>query len=364
MKVESMNNRKIRQNIWKHETIILMIMTLFSANSYSQVGSNTVDWGVHSLPFSRVGSAGWQFLKLPTDARSTALGGVQSAIGYGNASSSFNNPASAVDVHDMDIQFSAMNWVADIKYSSVAFVKSLGELGTIGLNYTYLNYGEMIRTRVGEGFDPHTGTSLGIIPLLDNQGTFGAHDLSIGVLYTRQITNALQVGGTIRYIEELIDDAKMATWSLDIGTMYWTGIGSLRISMLGRNFGSDGEFDEYSGRQAIAPAKVRLPMQFILGTAYDILDTKGTGSQRLTLVGEYVKPNDGEDKYRVGVEYFLFSNIYLRGGYKFNYDEDSYSFGFGIEYAVAEAIVVKTDYAYANLGRFQPAQIFTLGLNF
>jgi hypothetical protein len=356
-----MNTRRIFLLV---RTAVAMALFFAPAAVHSQIASNRVDWGVHSLSFSRVGSAGWQFLKLPAEARSTAMGGVQAALGYGNAASSFNNPASTADVPDMDVQFSAMNWVADIKYSTVAFVKSLGTYGTVGVNYSYLNYGEMIRTRVGEGFDPSSGASLGIIPLIENQGTFTPHDLSLGLLYSRQITNALQVGGSIHYVEELIDDATMSTWSLDIGTMYWTGIGSLRISMLGRNFGADGEFNEYSGRQAVAPAKVRLPMQFILGSAYDVIDIKGNGSQRLTIAGEYVKPNDGPDKYRLGAEYFAFSNIYLRGGYKFNYDEETYTLGFGIEYGVAEAVVLKADYAYANLGRFQPAQIFTIGLNF
>jgi hypothetical protein len=355
---EAMKQRKLIQMVW-------MAIICSSSIGFSQSTGNTVDWGVQALPLSRVGSAGWQFLKLSTDARSMALGGVQAAIGYGNANSSFNNPASVVDVPDMDIQFSAMNWVADIKYSSFAFVKNFGSLGTIGLNFTYLNYGDMIRTRIGEAKDPVTGAGLGVfIPQQENQGTFSAHDLALGLLFSRQITNSLQVGGTLRYVEEQIDDAKMTTWSLDIGTMYWTGLGSLRISMLGRNFGSDGEFEEYEGRLAYAPAKVRLPMQLILGTAYDILETKGIGSQRLTVAAEYVKPNDGEDKYRVGVEYFAFSNIYLRGGYKFNYDEETYTMGFGFEYAVAEPIVVKVDYAYAKLGRFNSAQIFTLGLNF
>jgi hypothetical protein len=333
--------------------------------AYSQVGSNAVNWGVEALPLSRVGNAGWQFLKLPTDARAASLGGVQAALGFGNAGSSFNNPASTADVADMDVQFSTMNWVADIKYTNAAFVKSLGTFGTVGLNFSYLNYGEMIRTRVGEGTDPTTGASLGIVPLLDNQGTFTPHDLAVGLVFSRRVTDVLQVGGMLRYVEEQIDDAKMATWSLDIGTMYWTGLGSLRISMLGRNFGSDGEFDEYEGRQAQpAPAKVRLPMQFILGTAYDILDTKGNGSQRLTIAGEYMKPNDGMDKYRIGIEYFAYSNVYLRGGYKFNYDEESYTFGFGFEYAVSDPYVVKADYAYIDLGRFPSAQIFTIGLNF
>jgi hypothetical protein len=351
-------NRRIR---FISSRILLLLLVVVECKS--QVGSNTVDWGVQPLPFSQAGSAGWQFLKLPTDARSIALGGIKSAVGYGNANSSFNNPASAVDVKGMDIQFSSMNWVADIQYSGIAFVKSLGEWGTVGANVVYVNYGDMIRTRIGEGFDA-AGNSLGIVPLTEGQGTFGAHDLAGGLLYSRQITDFLQVGGTLRYVEEQIDDARMSTWSLDIGTMYWTGLGSLRISMLGKNFGSDGTFSSYDGRVAVPPAKVRQPMQFILGAGYDILSPSSSDQHRLTIASEYVKPTDGPDKYHVGIEYFAFSNIYLRGGYRFNYDEGSYTFGFGVDYSVLEELALKLDYAYMDLGRFQAVHMFTLGFRF
>lgn len=350
---------------WKSRfsSAIICVAIALPAGSNAQGTGNTVDWGVQPLEFSRVGSAGWQFLKLPTDARSAAMGGVKSAVSFGNANSSFTNPASAVDVRDMDVQFTSMTWVADIKYSSLSFVKNLEGLGTIGVNCQYVNYGEMIRTKVMEGFGP-AGNSLGIIPITEGLGTFTAHDLAAGVVYARQITDVLQVGGAIRYIEEQIDDAKMTNWSFDIGTLYWTGIGSLRISMLGRNFGPDGEFQSYEDRKALAPAKVRLPMEFVLGTGYDILTPSGENPHRLTVAAEYVKPNDGPDKYRVGAEYFGFSNIYLRGGYRFNYDEGSYAFGVGMEYAVAGDVVVKFDYAYSDVGRFQAVHVLSFGFAF
>ena len=354
----------IHQRWWRRGYIVLSMIILIAFISRSQVASNPVNWGVQPLELSRVGTSGWQFLKLNTDARSMALGGVQAAVSFGNANSSFGNPASIVDVPDMDVQFSEMNWVADINYSTLAIVKNLGPIGSVGLHCAYLNYGDMIRTVIGEGFDPSTGASLGILPLTENQGTFGAHDLALGVSYSRQITNALQLGGSLRYVEEQIDDAKMKTWSLDIGTMYWTGLGSLRISMLGRNFGPDGAFESFSNRIAMSPARVRLPMQFILGSAYDLFNTKEKDGQRLTIAAEFLKPNDGPDKYRLGVEYFAFSNIYVRSGYKFNYDEETFTLGIGAEYAVEGAVVIKVDYAFAKLGRFQSAQMFTVGTGF
>jgi hypothetical protein len=227
----------------------------------------------------------------------------------------------------------------------------------------YVNYGDMIRTEVAEGFGP-AGNSLGIIPITEGLGTFTAHDLALGLVYSRRVTDFLQVGGTLRYCEEQMDDAKMRTWSLDIGTMYWTGIGSLRISMLGKNFGPDGEYLSYEGRIAQSPAKVRLPMEFIFGAAYDILEGSPSSAHRLTVAAEYVKPNDGQEKFNLGAEYFAFSNIYLRAGYRFNYDEGRYTFGLGMEYTVAADVMLKFDYAYADLGRFQAVHELTFGFGF
>ena len=240
---------------WKSSVhpVLLCIVFALSAECYGQVASNTVDYGVNPLPFSRAGSAGWQFLKLPTDARSAGMGDMKSAVGFGNANSAFNNPASTADVKDMDVQFTSMTWVADIKYSSVSFVKNLGQWGSIGVSGMYVNYGDMIRTEVAEGFGP-SGNSLGIVPITEGLGTFTAHDLALGLVYSRRVTDFRQVGGTVRYCEEQLDDAKMKTWSIDVGTMYWTGIGSLRISMLGKNFGPDGQFLSYGGRIAQSPA--------------------------------------------------------------------------------------------------------------
>ncbi len=341
----------------------IIAVVLLSVQAKSQVGNNTVGWGVEPLEISRVAAAGWQFLKLPTDARSAALGGIKSAIGHGNANSAFNNPASASDISGSDIQLSAMNWVADIQYNSISYVQNVETWGTFGINCIYLNYGDMVRTKVAQGFDA-LGTDIGIVPITEGLPTFTAHDLAAGILYSRRITEFLQVGGSLKYTEQQIDDAKMGSWALDIGTMYWTGIGSLRISMLGKNFGPDGEFLTYEGRIAQAPAMVKMPMIFILGAAYDILQPNNDSRQRLTLAAEYVKPNDGPDKVNVGFEYFMFSNIYFRGGYRFNYDEESYTFGFGVEYSVDDDVKIKMDYAYANVGRFKYVNMLTFGFGF
>jgi len=341
-----------------NNTMVFLLILALSSESRGQVRTNPVNSGVDPLDLSRVGAAGWQFLKLPTDARSAAMGGVKSAVSYGNANSALNNPASAVDVGNIDIQFSSMKWVADIQYNTFSIVKNLGSLGTVGVHCLYMDYGRMIRTEVAESGD------LGIIPITEGLGTFTASDFAAGFLYARQITNFLQVGGTIRYVQQQIDDARMSSWALDVGTMYWTGIGSLRISMLGKNFGADGEFLSYRGRIAQAPVKVKMPMMLILGMAYDVVTQSKESQHRLTVTAEYVKPNDGPDKANIGLEYFTYSIFFFRGGYRFNYDEESYTFGFGTQCSINDGLTLKADFAYAHVGRFKSVNVITIGCGF
>lgn len=347
---------KCRENGWMKSRLLSVASSfvlagmLLGSECLSQINTNTVGWGVEPLSISRVGSAGWQFLKLPTDARSAGMGGIKSAVSYGNANSSFNNPASAADVADRDVQFSSMKWVSDIQYNSISVVTNLGVLGVVGFNGIYLNYGDMVRTAVQDN-----------VPVSEGLGTFGAHDAAAGLLFARQITDFLQIGGTLRYVEQQIDDAKMSSWAFDIGTLYWTGLGSLRISMLGKNFGPDGQFLSYEGRTEQPAATIKMPMMFTVGAAYDLVTMTSTNPHRVTLAAEYVKPNDGRDKVNLGFEYFAFSNLYLRGGYRINYDEESYTAGFGVEYSVDDHIKLKIDYAYANLGRFNYVNILTFG---
>ncbi|MGB2867459.1 MAG: PorV/PorQ family protein [Bacteroidota bacterium] len=338
--------------------VVLLLTLALLDDCWAQVPTNEVGSGVEPLELSRVGAAGWQFLKLPTDARGAAMGGVKAAVSYGNANAALNNPASAVDVAGTDIQFSSMNWVADIQYNTLSVVQNLGSMGTIGVHCLYLDYGRMIRTEVADVGD------LGIVPITEGLGTFTASDFSAGFLYARQITNFLQVGGTIRYMQQQIDDAKMKSWAVDVGTLYWTGIGSLRISMLGKNFGPDGEFLSYRGRIAQAAVKVKMPMMLILGTAYDIIPFSTETQHRMTVVCEYVKPNDGPEKANLGLEYFAYSILFVRAGYRFNYDEESYTFGVGTQCAIEDGLTLKADFAYLNLGRFNSVSVITIGCGF
>ena len=55
--------------------------------------------------FNRTGQTGFQFLHLPTNARSAAMGGIMNGMRNSTVSSIFNNPANLVDVKNIDAAF-------------------------------------------------------------------------------------------------------------------------------------------------------------------------------------------------------------------------------------------------------------------
>ena len=54
-----------------------------------------------------------------------------------------------------------------------------------------------------------------------------------------RMTDQFSFGGTIRYIEETLDKLKMRGVMIDLGTYYWTGLGSTRFAVAVTNFGND-----------------------------------------------------------------------------------------------------------------------------
>ncbi len=87
------------------------ILAILVSNSMAQIQYNEADWGLHPMPYSRVGTAGFQFLKIPSTARIAALGNVTTAFGFGDAASSLSNPASTADVSNFDMMFTNMEYI-------------------------------------------------------------------------------------------------------------------------------------------------------------------------------------------------------------------------------------------------------------
>lgn len=335
--------------------LILPGLVLAQSQTYPDI-----DYGIHPSEFQQVGMSGMQFLKLPTNARIAALGGITTSIGRGDAYSVFGNPSLVADVPDMELGLTSMTWLVDIAYNAGAFVKNMGALGSVGVSFIFLDYGDMWRTENQEIFD-EKGNTTGQTKQVIDLGTYTANDYALGLSYARNITDRFQVGGTAKYLHQTLDEAGSGQWAIDVGTMFQTGFRSLRISMTGRNFGPDLQFVEYDDQLGVPAANVKMPMVFALGTAYDLLDGSNNSPHLLTLGAEFTHPNDGPEKVHVASEYTFMRFVSLRGGYRFNYDEEGLTVGGGIKLKTA-SFGLAIDYGFIDFGRFDSVHIFSLGL--
>jgi hypothetical protein len=327
---------------------IVINAMLAVASLYSQSGIAPID-------IERVGQSGWQFLKINGDARQAAMGGAYTPISFGDASAVFGNPASLSDVQNYDVQFNATKWIADISFQSAAIAGNLGDAGVIGFSIAMLGYGD-----IPETLNSSTGGS-GTTPVVTGQ-SFTANDMVAGISFARKITTNLSVGGNFRWMRQQIAELSMNNWSLDIGSLYYTGFRSLRLGIAARNFGPDSRFGGWSEEYQTESNNVRMPLDIRAGVAIDFLDDPES-QHLLTVVVEGDHPNDGREKFHIGASYCFEKIITLRGGYKFNYDTQRFTFGAGVHYSIGD-ITGTINYAYVDFSELTQSHMFSIGLSF
>lgn len=309
--------------------------------------------GIEPYELERVGLSGWQFLKINGDARQAAMAGAFTATSHGDAGAIFGNPSALADVENLDIAFSKVNWIADIGYQSVVVVQSFGNIGVFGFSIVSVDMGEMEETINS----PIPGEDRTETVVTGN--TFTAGDIAFGLSYAKKITDRLSIGANVRYIREEIAEVSMSNFSIDFGTTYYTGFRSLRLGMVARNFGPDANLVGWSEEYRAEAVDIRMPLDFRVGLAMDFLEGEES-PHILTVSIEGTHPNDGPERINMGTEY-SFNNIFaLRAGYRFNYDEEGFTFGGGLSYGIG-SIALRINYAYVDFGRLEQAHMFSLG---
>lgn len=83
---------------------------------------------------------------------------------------------------------------------------------------------------------------------------------------------------------------------------------------------------------------------------------------RVTGIVEALHPNDGDERMNAGLEIGWKNMVILRGGYKFFYDEETWSVGLGVN--PSTQIPVSADFSFADYGRLGNILRFTLNLNY
>ncbi|HEX9252571.1 MAG TPA: PorV/PorQ family protein [Ignavibacteriaceae bacterium] len=297
----------------------------------------------------RAGISTAQFLKIGVGGRATAMGDAFIAVAN-DASALYWNPAGLTQFNENQVMFAHNQWVVDINHDFIGAVYHLDDENTFGVSLTSVSMDEM---KVTTEYAPF-GTG----------EYFGFSDLAIAISYSKKMTDQFSFGGTVRYIEESLDKLKMRGVMIDLGTYYWTGLGSSRFAVTVTNFGNDlapdGEVVLVGNRTKSDWQSFSPPTMFRIGFA---LEPYEDDENRITTSIQLNHPNDNSENLSLGVEYVWNQMFFARAGYKINVDEQNYTFGAGVNVPVSIANV-SIDYAFANFSKLGSAHRFsiTLGL--
>jgi len=298
-----------------------------------------------TLGGQRAGISGLQFLKIGVGGRATAMGDAFVAIAD-DASALFWNPAGLVFAKQNEVMFSHNKWVADISQEFLGAFYKLSSNDVLGISLTSLHMEDMKVTNEVNPFGTGQYFSYG--------------DIALTLTYSKKMTEQFSFGSSIRYVEETLDVLKMRGIMIDIGTMYWTGLGTTRFAVAITNFGNelapDGEVKLWGDRTVSEWQSFSPPTMFRIGFAFEPLQTE---RNRITASIQLNHPNDNSENVSLGAEYSYNEILNLRGGYKVNSDEQSFTAGAGVKLPLGIANVA-VDYAFAQFSRLGYTHRFSI----
>lgn len=347
------------------KTILLFLILSFMATSTYAV--------------SKVGTTAAQFLKVGVGSRALGMGGAFVAVSN-DVTALYWNPAGAARLSRNEAILLHTEWLANISFDYAAIAIKMSNFGTIGVSLTSVSMGEMrVRTE------------------LRPEGTgeyFNASDLAGNICYARSLTDRFSIGFNFKYIRQNIWHMSANGFAMDVGTMFTTQFNDMKIGMSISNFGPNmrmtgRDAKEYidinpnaNGSNDQIPAYRQLeawslPIIFRVGVAMDAINTN---RNRLTIALDALHPNDNSESVNVGFEYSFYNWAFVRLGWQalFLPDDERRGFlgdengsdalpsnvGVGFIYSFNPNFKIKLDYAYADFGRLQNTQRFSIGIEF
>ncbi|MCB9247721.1 MAG: PorV/PorQ family protein [Ignavibacteriales bacterium] len=338
--------------ISKRIKVAILITAAFSFLTISQnIIAQEVDYS---------GTSAANFLKIGVGARPMAMGDAAISTVTDPTAMYWNVAALTRVEDDFSVAISSMDWLVETRNSYISSALRVEGLGSFGIDIQYLDYGKVEETTV-----------------YDQNGTgrfLSANDFSFGLGYARKLTDRFSFGVKVKYIQETIANASASGVGFDVGAVFNTTFfdNNLWLAASLANFGSKMKFDgrdlavtysvpgSPSGKQIPADLTTiewEIPLLFRFGisnyfvknedlsvlVSYDVLDSR-----------------DYDVRHNLGTEVGIMNSFYLRGGYKINYDEVTYTIGAGLDFKNILDYNIQLDYLYLDYGVFSSLNQFTI----
>lgn len=306
-----------------------------------------------SLGGQRAGTASATFLRIGLGARAVGMG--ESFVAVANDPSAiYWNPAGLASLQRNELAIHHVQWPADVDYDHLTLILPSRRFGgSIALQFGVL------------GTDIQETTEL---QPFGTGRTFTYSDMIAGAAFSRRWTDKLLVGTGIKYVREDLGSGvggpTTSSFLFDVGSIYYLGIGSVRIATSLTNFGASlrpsGTYvSPYDGSTAQYDA-FDPPLMFRYGVAFEPIENE---MQRLTTAFEVAQPADNEQLFKAGAEWLYRGTFALRTGYNFRADAFKLSAGTGFTGNVGKYRGA-FDYAYTDGGFLGAVHRLSLGVRF
>ena len=234
---------------------------------------------------------GYHFLRLPVGAHTGALGGDNVSLTDDDPSLVFNNPALLGNISGTSVNLNFMNYMEGCNTASAAFVKPLGQKGTLGVTGQFMSYGTM-REMTADNVQT---------------GEFSAKDIALAGAFSYQLGKRVTGGITAKVINSYIGQYSSLAVGVDLGLNYYDIEREWSLSAVVKNLG--GELDAYDDDYT------RMPIDVQLGI------TKRLIGSPLRLSATLIDMNHLDQKFInhlvVGADLLLCTQFYVAAGYNF-----------------------------------------------
>ncbi|WP_375434603.1 type IX secretion system protein PorQ [uncultured Hymenobacter sp.] len=314
------------------------------------------------------GQQAFSFLNLPPGAKTAALGGVNVSSRDSDPTMFLSNPALLNSEMEGRLALSFVDYVSDIKQSTVAYAFNTEKAGRFGVGLSYLSYGNF------QQYDA-AGNALG-------EFSVNEYSLSVADSYTQ---GNFTLAGTARLAVSGISGNHSVAALADVGAVFKHPEQDFTVGLTARNVGYQLKPYAGAGREPM-PLDVQIgasikpehmPLRFSLTAHHlqqlDIVYLDPNQRGQLDESGEEIKKKKTlGDKiarhFAVGGELLLGKNLNVRVGYNHLQRRelrlDNTSGGAGISFGVMLRISqFQLDYTRAGLHASGAANYFTVARN-
>jgi hypothetical protein len=281
--------------------------------------------------FAETGTTGLQFLQIGVGGRACGMGEAFVSL-CNDASATYWNPSGIAYIDGKEIIFMHNKWLCGTKHEFASRVFPFLKLGSAGISFTYLDYGEI------EGMDEYG----------QHTGAYSAYDLAIGISFARSITPRFSAALTTKIIQSRIDNETGTGFAFDVGMLSHTPIDNLRLGCSIRNIGNGIIF---ISEKTILPTALQTGLSYTLQSSY------------LAIIPslDLTKELKGDLATQGGMELSIRNRIFFRGGYKASPSHKGFTAGAGIVHELSFWAFIM-DYAFADYGDIGNSHKMSLGI--